>query len=105
MDMILTGRDVDAVEALSFGLANRVVAEGQALRTAIDYGIQISRFPTLCMNKDREMVTKQWNLSLEDALREEGKRGEQLDQIMKLASQGATRFAQGKGRGGDKNDI
>jgi enoyl-CoA hydratase len=105
MDMILTGRDVDAEEALSFGLANRVVAKGEALRCAIDYGIQISRFPALCMNKDREMISTQWSLSMEEALREEGKQGEQMNQIMKQATDGAMRFAKGKGRGGDKNDI
>src|SRR5579872_1838089 len=34
MDMILTGRAVDAREALAFGLANRVVPAGEALASA-----------------------------------------------------------------------
>jgi enoyl-CoA hydratase len=106
MDMILTGRDVDAEEALAFGLANRVVEKGSALKNAIEYAIQISRFPAMCMKKDREMVDKQWNLSVDEALLEEGKADEVMDQVMKRAVEGAKRFAkEGKGRGGDKNNI
>lgn len=103
--MILTGRDVGGEEAYSIGLANRVVENGMALQSAIDYALEISRFPALCMNKDRLMVYKQWNMSLAEALFEEGKGGDEMDQIMKLAAEGATRFAKGKGRGGDKNNI
>lgn len=104
--MILTGRDVDAEEALAFGLANRVVEKGSALQHAIGYAIDISRFPSLCLNKDREMVHNQWNLSLEEALREEGKPNDVMDKVMKRAVEGAKRFAkEGKGRGGDKNNI
>jgi enoyl-CoA hydratase len=106
MDMILTGRDVDADEAFLFGLANRVVEKGSALKNAIDYAIQISRFPALCMNKDRDMVCKQWNLSLDEALLEEGKGSDVMDTVMKHAVEGAKRFArEGKGRGGNNYNI
>lgn len=105
MDMILSGRDVDANEALSFGLANYIVEKGCSLQKSIDYAFQLSKFPSECMSKDREMIYKQWDLNYEDALREEGKSDEFTNKIMKLATEGATRFAKGKGRGGDKNNI
>ncbi len=52
MDMVLTGRPVDAAEALNFGLANRVVAKGAALEAALEYARNIARFPQLCMRSD-----------------------------------------------------
>ena len=53
LDMILTGRPVDAAEALAIGLANRVVAEGQALAAAQALAAEIAHFPALCMRTDR----------------------------------------------------
>jgi enoyl-CoA hydratase len=44
MDMILTGRAVDAEEALAMGLANRVVADGEALAAAVILARQIAAF-------------------------------------------------------------
>lgn len=54
--MILSGRSVDAQEALSWGLANSVVAEGKALSAAVEYAFNLSLFPQLCLQKDRDMV-------------------------------------------------
>src|SRR5437879_6161300 len=45
MDLILTGRPVDAGEALAFGLANRVVPAGQALAAAQELAAQLANFP------------------------------------------------------------
>ncbi len=103
MDMILTGRAVDAVEALSFGLANRVVPEGKALETALDMAEQMAAFPQVCMRNDRLSAMKQWSLSLPDALAFEAEIGR--DSLRAGASSGAARFAGGKGRGGDFGDI
>ena len=99
LDMILTGRPVDAQEAMDFGLANRVVPDGQALDAAIALAEQISKFPQICMRNDRLSLYEAEHLSIEDALTNEfeyGKRtlssGETLD--------GASRFSSGEGRGG-----
>jgi enoyl-CoA hydratase len=43
LDMILTGRPVDAVEALAFGLADRVVPAGEALAEETRHAREISR--------------------------------------------------------------
>lgn len=103
MDMILTGRAVDAAEALSFGLANRVVPEGKALETALEMAEQMAAFPQVCMRNDRLSAMKQWSLSLPDALAFEAEIGR--DSLRAGASSGAARFAGGKGRGGDFGDI
>ncbi|KAK0420913.1 hypothetical protein QR680_014962 [Steinernema hermaphroditum] len=54
MDMILTGREVDAETAFDWGLVNRLVDEGQALKEAIKLGKEIAKFPQNCLRADRE---------------------------------------------------
>lgn len=103
MDMILTGRGVAADEALSFGLANRVVPEGQALAEAVKLAEQMAGFPQDCMRNDRISALKQWSLPMADALTFEAEIGR--DSLRAGASAGAARFAGGKGRGGDFGDI
>ncbi len=103
MDMILTGRGVGAEEALSFGLANRVVPEGEALAEALKLAEQIAAFPQICMRNDRTSSMQQWSLPMEDALKFEAKIGR--DSLRAGASSGAARFAGGKGRSGDFGDI
>ena len=45
MDLILTGRPVDAVEAKNIGLANRIVPHGKSREAAEELAEQIARFP------------------------------------------------------------
>ena len=99
MDLILTGRPVEAAEALAMGLANRVVARGEARATAIALAREIAAFPQLCMRNDRRSALDQWSLSWEEATAHETRLG-----LATLASGetagGAARFAGGEGRGG-----
>ncbi len=99
MDMILTGRGVEANEALAMGLANRVVPEGTAHEAASILGRELARFPQTCLRADRLSCHRQWGASLEDALRSEGRDGEQS--LREEARRGAARFAGGLGRRGD----
>ena len=62
MDMILTGRAVDAREALAFGLANRVVPAGQALSAARELAAGLAAFPQVCLRSDRASVLDQEGL-------------------------------------------
>lgn len=98
LDMILTGRPVEAAEALQIGLANRVVPTGSALTAAIELAQQITRFPQLCMNTDRLSAYGQWDHPLAEALLSEGQAG--LSPRMLEAAAGAARFVAGEGRGG-----
>jgi len=99
LDMILTGRPVDADEAHAMGLANRVVDDGQALGTAQALARQIAGFPQACLRADRASAFAQWDLPLTDALRLEGAGGYPVVAAESIA--GAARFAAGAGRHGD----
>jgi len=103
MDLILTGRGVSAQEALAMGLVNRVVPKGQARGAAVELAHQLTKFPQVCMNSDRFSAYEQFGMSLDEAIANEFKRG--MDALKKEAVSGATRFAQGKGRGGNFEDI
>jgi len=97
MDLILTGRKVEAAEALQMGLANRVVPRGQARAAAVALAQQLAGFPQATMRADRDSAYQQWNLPLGEALQQEWQRGQHR---IPDALQGATRFAAGEGRHG-----
>jgi enoyl-CoA hydratase len=102
LDMILTGRAVDAAEALAMGLANRVVPKGEALDAAQKLAAEIARFPQATLRGDRKSAYDQIGLELSVALANEFAIGvRSLD----AAREGAARFAQGLGRGGRFDEI
>lgn len=103
MDMILTGRGVGTEEALSMGLVNRVVPKGQAREEAVRLAHQLCAFPQICMNSDRLSAYEQFGMSLDDAIINEFHRG--MDALQNESRAGATRFAEGKGRSGNFEDI
>ena len=105
MDMILTGRPVNADEALAIGLANRVVKPGASRSEAESLAREIAAFPQECMKADRHSTINQWSFSIEEALQIEGKAAHSI--LEREAFSGAERFASGRGRGGrfdDHND-
>lgn len=104
LDMILTGRGVGAMEAFGMGLANRVVAKGKARAHAEEIAVQIARFPQVCMRNDRLSAYGQWDLPFDEAMAEEFAHGKATLESGETAA-GAARFASGKGRGGDFEDI
>ena len=104
MDMILTGRPVDAVEAKAMGLANRVVPRGGALEEALAIAEQIARFPQECLRNDRRSACEQWDLSFDEAMANEARLGRATLKSGETLA-GATRFASGHGRGGSFDDI
>ena len=103
MDMILTGRAVDAEEAHQWGLANRLTREGEARSEAISLAKQIARFPQRCLRADRASAYAGWSRDIDDALRAEAQRG--VPVLAAESRAGAARFAAGKGRGGDFGEI
>ncbi|HET6258799.1 MAG TPA: crotonase/enoyl-CoA hydratase family protein [Pseudonocardia sp.] len=102
MDLILTGRPVDAAEALAIGLANRVVPPGEALAAAQELAAQLAAFPQTCMRRDRLSMLDQDGLSEADALDAEFAHGQVSLAADALA--GAARFAGGAGRHGSFGD-
>jgi enoyl-CoA hydratase len=90
MDMILTGREVVAAEALQIGLVNRLVSPGSTRQAAIELGMEIIGHPQLCMRADRASMINQWGKSMKEALRDEFSGG--LDVLEKESIPGARRF-------------
>jgi enoyl-CoA hydratase len=99
LDMILTGRPVDAREALAFGLANRVVATGRAREEAEALARTIAEFPPHCVRSDRRSAWAGMGLSLPDALANEFALGKATHDTGESQA-GARRFASGAGRHG-----
>ncbi|MBA4328620.1 MAG: enoyl-CoA hydratase [Polaromonas sp.] len=97
MDLILTGRKVEAAEALQMGLCNRVVPRGTAREAALALARQLAAFPQKTMRADRQSAYAQWDLPLPQALRQEWERGRDC---LGEGLQGAARFAGGQGRHG-----
>ena len=104
MDLILTGRPVQAEEALAMGLVNRVVAPGEGLSAAMELARQIARFPQRCLRNDRRSAIAQWDLDFEQAMVNEEKLGMSTLRSGETV-EGAGRFAAGRGRGGSFEDL
>jgi enoyl-CoA hydratase len=75
LDMILTGRGVRGDEALRMGLANRVVAPGEALTAALELAREIASKPQAALRSDRLSSYEQWSMSLAEALSNEYEHG------------------------------
>ncbi len=97
MDLILTGRKVEAAEALQIGLCNRVVPHGQAQQAALALAHELAKFPQNTLRADRLSAHTQWDLPLPQALHQEWERGKQC---IAEGLEGAARFAAGQGRHG-----
>jgi enoyl-CoA hydratase len=98
LDMILTGRPVDAREAHEMGLANRVVPVGEERAAAEALAADLARLPQTCMRQDRLSLLDQWGLDEESALAMELQHG--FTSLADGAFDGAARFAAGAGRHG-----
>jgi enoyl-CoA hydratase len=99
MDMILTGRAVDAREALSFGLVNMVVPTGAAREEAEKLAAQLAEFPQSGLRGDRRAALEGFNLEFDRAMELEYRIGlEALSSGEALT--GATEFRDGKGKHG-----
>jgi enoyl-CoA hydratase len=104
LDMILTGRAVSAREALEFGLANRVVAKGEARTEAEALAAEIARLPQTCLKSDRRSVYEQYDHDFAAAMANETALG-RTTLAGGESREGASRFASGKGRGGSFENI
>ncbi len=102
LDLLLTGRSVDADEALAIGLVNRIVEPGHALDAAVELAEQIAAFPQAALRAARRSAYDGGGLDQAGALRREFKDG--LAALTE-AQEGAARFSAGAGRHGDFQDI
>ena len=90
LDLILTGRVVEAPEALAMGLVTDVVADGEEVRRALELAEAIAAFPAATMLSDREAAHAALGLPLADGLALEARLGRER---IRDALDGARRFA------------
>ncbi len=103
LDLILTGRKVEAEEALRINLCEQVVPDGESRPRAEALAHEIARFPQACMRADRRSVYLQEGLPLREAMRREWENG--VPAFHAEGAAGAARFAAGKGRHGNFGEI
>jgi len=97
LDLILTGRIIDAGEAHAMGMLTEVVAEGAHLQRAIELANNLARFPQSTMLADRRAAIEGLGMTLQEGLALESQAG---PETYLAAINGAQRFASGEGRGG-----
>jgi enoyl-CoA hydratase len=98
LDMILTGRAIDAAEALQIGLATKVVPAGDEVVTALQLAEQIASFPWPTVLSDRRATIEGSGMPLADGLELERDLGRT---VFETAAAGAQTFADGAGRHGE----
>ena len=97
LDLILTGRMIDAREALAMGLITQIVPEGEHLARALELAQGLARFPQNTMLADRRAAIEGLGMPLDAGLALEAQAG---PEVFMDAVAGAARFAAGEGRGG-----
>lgn len=99
LDMILTGRAVEADEALTMGLADRVVPNGTSRQAAETLAAEIAALPQTCLRNDRRSVYVGMSLPFREAMAEELRLGVGTLKSGESVT-GAQRFRDGAGRHG-----
>lgn len=99
LDLIMTGRLVDAREAQAMGIVNRLVPSGEALVAAVELANELASKPQVSLRGDRTSAYEQWGYSEPDALANEHRRGVESLNSGEVV-EGAGRFSAGAGRHG-----
>jgi enoyl-CoA hydratase len=98
LEMILTGRVLDATEARDWGLVNEVVEPGAHLDRALEIATGLAAFPQPTMLSDRRAALEGIGMPFADGLAHEAELGRESVATGVL---GAGRFAAGEGRGAE----
>ena len=67
-ELVYSGRRIDAQEALSLGLVNRVVADDELDQVALDYARELAKGPTFALGVAKKMFKMMYQPDLETLL-------------------------------------
>lgn len=69
MDMILTGRMVDAEEAVKFGIASRIIAHDELMSVALEAGETIAGYSIPSLIAAKEMIAASFEMSITEGVK------------------------------------
>lgn len=93
MDLIVTGRLIDAKEAYRIGLANRVIPRGQSRTTAVSLAHAIAQLPQGALRTDKQAALMGYGRPLAEGLRIEAEVGQTVLDSFDIR-EGASAFAE-----------
>uniref|UniRef100_A0A1A9WPG8 Enoyl-CoA hydratase n=1 Tax=Glossina brevipalpis TaxID=37001 RepID=A0A1A9WPG8_9MUSC len=99
LDLLHTGRRVEAKEALNIGLVNRIVATGTALGQAVNLAFSIAKFPQASLLQDRNNLyaNAYGRRSFRDAVQNEIMNTSK--EVLKELKEGVERFKKSETKG------
>lgn len=98
MDLMLTGRPVEAEEALRIGLLTEIAEPRRHLERSLELAEKLAAFPQETMLSDRRAALEGAGMPLAAGLELEHRLGRE---VLAVAGAGASRFASGEGRHGE----
>jgi enoyl-CoA hydratase len=96
MDLILTGRKIDAKTGLDWGLVTEVTEPSNLLNRALELAQTMASYPQGSLRSDKQAAVRGWGLPLEEALRIECQLG-MPNVNSEETSKGLSNFIQRKG--------
>lgn len=97
LDLIITGKEINAEEAHQYGLVNYIVKSGDLHNQALQLAQHIAQFPQMCLRSDRMCAYKGVNMPFNDAMEMEFAKGTDIIRSGETL-EGAKTFAQLKGK-------
>lgn len=93
MELIITGKFIDAKEAYRIGLANEVVPKGKSLERSVELAKELCELPQGAMRTDKQAAMMGYGRTLEEGLRIEAEVGQTVLDSFDIV-EGAASFAQ-----------
>jgi enoyl-CoA hydratase len=96
MELVITGRRIDAQEAHRIGLLNEIVPRGEALARAHELAHEIAALPQGAIRSDKESIMRGVGRTLEERLRIEAEMVISMFMRRDSHTLGAAAFKEGK---------
>src|SRR4051812_39330694 len=93
MELIISGRVIDAAEAERIGLVNEVTPRGKSVERALELAAEIAALPQPAIHTDKEAAVRGWGRPLDEGLRIEAECFNRLVSTPEIA-EGVRRFVE-----------